>query len=112
MGASDCLAFLFLTGGVWGGCMNSEFDRATMDKYFGTEAATWTDVLTVVSANPSRGVWWTRPDQLPWLPVLVHVTCLRASGRKSAMVGDRFGANILWRPEREATAYHLFRDGE
>lgn len=88
--------------------MRAEFNRETMDRQYGPEAVTSTDVLTVVSANPDQGVWWTRPNQLPWLPVLVHVTCLRASGRKTAVVGDRFGAHILWRPEREALAYHLF----
>lgn len=82
--------------------------RKTIEKFFGKEVVAWTDVLTVVSSNPARGIWWTRPDTMPWLPVLVHVTCLRASGRGSAFLRERLGAHILWREKQGAMAYRLF----
>ena|SRR3974390_2570463 len=65
------------------------------------------DVLTIVEATPEKGIWRARGARNSWLPILVHVTCVRACGFADLRVGERKRAIVCWRP-KYAQAFRLW----
>ena len=62
-------------------------------------ALDYSDTITIIKSNPARGWWWARGEKVSWLPVLVHIAVARASGLRELHDGDRFDAEITWRPK-------------
>jgi hypothetical protein len=65
------------------------------------------DVLTIVEPTPEKGIWRARGARNSWLPILVHSTCVRASGFADLSVDELKRAIVCWRP-KYAQAFRLW----
>ena len=69
-------------------------------------ALDYSDTITIIESDPAGGLWWAHAEKVSWLPVFVGIAAVAASGLRELHDGDRFDAEIMWRP-KGAQAWRL-----